>query len=114
MIAAIVSQLFGLLGAIPGLVSIQLTTELSQELEQMFSRLLPALFIISQIILMAYIWWNTPNARKRLSEWNTSKLAADEMRELVAWKEITNLVTQYVQNQNSGVRYRTFYAKRTR
>jgi len=90
-----VGQLFGLLGAIPGLVSIQLTVELSDEIAQIFARLIPLLFILSQIILLGIGWWVTPNTRNRLTDWSKGATRANEKVELAAWKEITNITTRY-------------------
>jgi len=90
-----VGQLFGLLGAIPGLVSIQLTVELSDEIAQIFARLIPLLFTLSQIILLGIGWWVTPNTRNRLTDWSKGATRANEKVELAAWKEITNITTRY-------------------
>ena len=95
VIAGALSQVIGLLGAIPGLVSIRLTAELSEELNQIFLRLLPGLFIVSQFTMIVYAWRITSNARNRLNEWKADALRADETMEFLSWKEITNLVTQY-------------------
>lgn len=89
------SQLVGLLGAIPGLLSIQLNVEPNQELTLLFSRLLPILLVASQVGLLGFVWWMTPNARNRLTEWRKDNLRTDENRELAAWKEITNITSRY-------------------
>jgi len=88
-------QALGLLGAIPGLVSIQLTVELSEEVAQIFARLIPLLFTLSQIILLGIGWWVTQNARSRLTDWSKGTIRANEKVELAAWKEITNITTRY-------------------
>jgi GAF domain-containing protein/HAMP domain-containing protein len=89
------SQLAGLLGAIPGLLSIQLNVEPNQELAGLFSRLVPVLLVASQVGLLAFVWWTTPNARARLSEWKKDNLRSDNNKELAAWKEITNVTPRY-------------------
>lgn len=95
ILAAAASQLIGLLGAVPGLLSIQLNAETSRELGGVFSRLIPILLIISQTGLLAFVWWRTPNARARLTAWKKDSLRSDENQELTAWKEITNITPRY-------------------
>jgi GAF domain-containing protein/HAMP domain-containing protein len=95
IILIVVSQLIGLLGAIPGLVSIHLNAELSEDLALSFSRLIPFLVIVSQVILLGIGWWATSGARQRLDEWNQDKLHHDTTEELTAWKELTNFPTLY-------------------
>lgn len=89
------SQVVGLLGAIPGLLSIQLNVKLDQELVGLFSRLIPLLLVASQVLLLGFVWWTTPNARARLTEWKNDNLRSDENKELTAWKEITNITPRY-------------------
>lgn len=95
LLSVAISQIVGLLGAIPGLVSIQLNVALSDELGQLFQRLVPALFLVSQAALLVFAWYITPNARRRLDAWMNGNLRADADREFTAWKEITSLVTRY-------------------
>lgn len=95
VLSVAISQVVGLLGAIPGLVSIQLNVALSGELGQLFQRLVPALILVSQATLLAFAWYITPNARRRLDAWMKGNLRADADREFTAWKEITSLVTRY-------------------
>jgi len=95
VIVVAVSQIIGLLGAIPGLVSIQLNAELSEDLSLLFSRLIPALLIVSQLILLGFVWWTTPNARDRLTEWSRGNLRPDDNKEFPAWREITNITSRY-------------------
>ena len=87
------SQLAGLPGAIPGLVSLRLNVVLVDELSQMLSKTVPLLVILSQIVLLGIGWSITTNARKRLDEWRHGILQSDEKTELAAWKELTNLTT---------------------
>lgn len=89
------SQFAGLLGAIPGLWSIQLNIEPNQELTSVFARLIPILLVASQAGLLGYVWWATPNARTRLAEWKNDNLRPDSDKELTAWKEITNITPRY-------------------
>ena len=95
IIVIAISQVIGLIGAIPGLVSIQLTADFSEDLVQIFSTLVPTLVIISQIIMLRIGWWSTTNARNRLSNWNKDIKQSNAEKEFAAWKEITNLTTRY-------------------
>lgn len=90
-----IGQLLGLLGAIPGLVSIQLTADLSDEVAQIFARSIPFLLLLSQLILLGIGWRVTPNARNRLTNWSKGTIRSNEKEELAAWKEITNITTRY-------------------
>lgn len=89
------SQLVGLLGAVPGLLSIQLNVQPNQELTALFARLIPILLVASQVGLLVYVWLTTPNARARLTEWKNDNLRPDNNKELTAWKEITNITPRY-------------------
>lgn len=95
LIVITISQFTGLLGAIPGFVSIQLIADFGDDLLRIFSTLIPALIILSQIILLGISWWSTANARARLNEWSQSRITSDSKKEFAAWKEITNLTTRY-------------------
>ena len=95
LLAIVASQIFGLLGAVPGFVSLRLNIELSESLEQAFFRLVPFLLVISQLILLGAAWQITSTARKRLDEWKAGRITPDSKAEAAAWKEITNLTTQF-------------------
>ena len=89
------AQLIGLLGAIPGLVSILLNVEVSEELRFLFSRLTPILVVSGQLMVLIIIWRITPNVRKRLSDWSRSIHITDADLEIKSWKEIMNLTSGY-------------------
>lgn len=95
IIAIAISQMIGLLGAIPGFISIQLIADFDDEFVQIFSSLIPTLITISQIILLIISWQSTPNARGLLNQQGQVKSKPDEKKEFAAWKEITNLTTRY-------------------
>jgi GAF domain-containing protein/HAMP domain-containing protein len=95
IIVIAVSQIIGLLGAIPGLVSLQLNVELGEDITSLLSRLLPVLLIVSQSIQTATGWRITSTARKRLTEWSRGSLKPDTEKESIAWKELTNLTSRY-------------------
>lgn len=90
-----ISQLAGLPGAIPGLISFQLNVGLNNELSRLLLRLVPFLLILSQILLLGIGWRITTNARSRLNEWSQNNIRTDEKKELAAWKEATNFITVY-------------------
>jgi len=90
-----VSQIAGLPGAIPGLISLRLNVTLSEELSRSFVRLIPFLIILSQAILLGVGWQITIGARKRLDGWRRGNQRPDEKKELIAWREITNFTTLY-------------------
>jgi GAF domain-containing protein/HAMP domain-containing protein len=93
MVAA--GQIAGLLGAIPGFISIRLIAEFDENIIRLFSYLIPALIIASQIIVLAICWWTTPNARIRLTEWSAGINRPNAEMEFAGWKEITSLITRY-------------------
>lgn len=95
ILAVVLSQLIGLLGAIPGLVSIRLNIQLSEDLVKLFSLLAPVLIIAGQMILLGISWLITRNARTRLKEWDNGELRTNPDKELSAWKEISSLTTRY-------------------
>ena len=95
IIAIAISQMIGLLGAIPGFISIQLIADFDDEFVQIFSSLIPTLITISQIFLLIISWQSTPNARGLLNQQGQVKSKPDEKKEFAAWKEITNLTTRY-------------------
>jgi len=95
IIIIVSSQIIGLLGAIPGYVSLYLNIELSESLEQALSHLVPVLLIISQLILLGTAWQITSNTRKRLDDWKAGNITPNNKAEAAAWKEITNLTSQF-------------------
>jgi len=95
IIVIAISQILGLLGAIPGFVSLQLTADFDENSIQLYSFLVPILMVTSQILILLIIWWSTPNARNRLTALDETAKHQDSKTELAAWKEITNLATRY-------------------
>ena len=90
-----ICQVLGLLGAVPGFISLQLTADFSEDLNQLFSLLTPILIITSQIVLLGLSWFITKNARERITQWSKETKTEDDKVEIAAWKEITNLTTIY-------------------
>lgn len=94
--AIAISQIVGLLGAIPGYISFQLITDGDETVTQVFSFFLPILLMTSQIILLGICWWSTTHARNHLTLLaRTATKQTDSKTEFAAWKEITNLSTRY-------------------
>lgn len=94
MILAVI-QIIALLGAIPGLLSIWVNAEFDQPQLRLFSIYVPALIIISNLILLAIGWQLTPLARKRLDSWANESTRPKSEDELLAWTEITSLSWRY-------------------
>jgi len=95
IIVIAISQIVGLLGAIPGFVSLQLITDFDKNSGRIFSFLVPILVIASQILILLISWWNTPNARNCLTAFGETANQPNKKIELAAWQEITNLTTRY-------------------
>ncbi|NWG35544.1 MAG: GAF domain-containing protein [Chloroflexi bacterium] len=95
ILVIVASQMTGMIGAIPGLVSMNLNIEPDADLVRLFSRLVPALVIFSQVLLVVIGWQITSATRKRLSEWKQGVLRPDAQSEFAAWKELTNFTTVY-------------------
>ena len=89
------SQIIGLLGAVPGFVALQLIADFSDDLNSLFSSLVPILIIASQMILLGISWISTPNARVQLTYWMQGTDKSNVEKEIAGWKEITNLTTRY-------------------
>ncbi|HAV76903.1 MAG TPA: hypothetical protein DCX53_06065 [Anaerolineae bacterium] len=90
-----ISQVIGLMGAIPGFVSIILIADLGEDLTRTFSILVPILIVVSHVILLGISWLTLPNARFLLDEAGKSTKKPNDRIALNAWREITNLTTRY-------------------
>ena len=88
-------QIVALLGAIPGILSIRVNAEFDESQMRIFSIAVPALIIITNLILLAIGWWLTPIARKRLDSWANESTKPRSEDELLAWIEITSLNWRY-------------------
>lgn len=95
LLAFAASQAAGFLGAIPGLVSIRTNAVITDDLAQVFLRLIPLLLLVSQAAMLALVWWLTSTARECLNGWMNGSSRANEDREFAAWKEITNITSRY-------------------
>lgn len=95
IIVIAVAQLIALLGAIPGILSINVNAEFSERQLQIFSWMVPFLIILSSLILLGLSWLMTPTARKRLNDWAQASLTSKPGEEYKAWREITSLTWRY-------------------
>jgi GAF domain-containing protein/HAMP domain-containing protein len=95
ILAVLASQIIGLLGAIPGVVSFGLNVEIDEELSRLFTILIPILVAASLLILLGFAGWITSNARDRLEDWKTGAALREDEGEFAAWREITNLTPRF-------------------
>ena len=95
LIVTAAAQVIALLGAIPGVLSIQVNAEFSEALTHAFTITLPVLIILSNLIMLGISWWITRSAQNRLNQWAKGSLKPNPAEELAAWREITSLVWRY-------------------
>ncbi len=95
LIALAVAQVVSLLGAIPGILSIQVNAQFGVAQQEVFGRIIPLLILASIAILFGSGWWLTSKARKRLDAWKEGVLKPDPPQEFGAWREITGLAWRY-------------------
>jgi GAF domain-containing protein/HAMP domain-containing protein len=85
------AQIIALLGAIPGILSIQINAEFTESQRRVLSTLVPVLIVLANLILLVINWLITPVARKRLDAWGAASTKPKSEDELTAWIEITSL-----------------------
>ncbi|HEU0293276.1 MAG TPA: GAF domain-containing protein [Anaerolineales bacterium] len=98
ILVIIIAQLSAIVGAILGSASIQSNADFDSKTLAEISRYTPLLILLilaSNLGLLALVWYLTPNARKRLTDWTRSQLSANLQEELAAWHEITALTMRY-------------------
>ena len=95
LIVTAAAQVIALLGAIPGILSIQVNAEFSEALTHAFTITLPVLIILSNLIMLGISWWITRTAQNRLNQWAKGSLKPNPAEELAAWREITSLLWRY-------------------
>ncbi len=95
LLVLVVAQLVSILGAIPGILSIQVNADFNALQTQFFGRVIPLAIVLSIAILLGLGWWITAKARKRLDAWKEGVLKPDPAQELDAWKQITSLAWRY-------------------
>ena len=95
LIVTAAAQVIALLGAIPGVLSIQVNADFSEALAQAFTITVPVLIILSNLMMLGVSWWMTRSAQNRLNQWAKGALKPNPAEELAAWREITSLVWRY-------------------
>ncbi|HET9908846.1 MAG TPA: GAF domain-containing protein [Anaerolineales bacterium] len=90
-----VAQLIAILGAIPGLLSINANAEFTPQQMQLFSWVMPVSIVLTYLVLLGISWGITPTARKRLSKWLQGSHSSTTEEEYKAWREITSLTWRY-------------------
>jgi GAF domain-containing protein/HAMP domain-containing protein len=95
LIGIAAAQVISMLGAIPGILSIQVNADFSEELAHTFSITIPILIILSHLIMLGISWYITRSARSRLNKWLESPLKPNATEEFAAWREITSLLWRY-------------------
>ncbi|HKG52830.1 MAG TPA: GAF domain-containing protein [Anaerolineales bacterium] len=89
------AQIISLLGAIPGILSIQVNAEFDEPQLRLFSIFVPAVIILTNLILLAIGWRLTPIARKQLDSLANESTRPKAEDELLGWTEITSLSWRY-------------------
>jgi len=95
LIGIAVAQVIAMLGAIPGIISIQVNADFSEALSHTFWVSVPILIILSHLIMLGISWYITRSARNRLNKWVQGSLKQDPTEEFAAWREITSLIWRY-------------------
>jgi GAF domain-containing protein/HAMP domain-containing protein len=90
-----ISQVIGLIGAVPGFISVQQNVDFSSNIGQLLSTYGFRLWVVSQIIVLVICWQITSNARNQISLLVFGVTEPEKNKTILAWKEITNLITQY-------------------
>ncbi|HET9588613.1 MAG TPA: GAF domain-containing protein [Anaerolineales bacterium] len=89
------AQMIAMLGALPGILSVQINADFSERLVGAFAITVPLLILLSHLLLLAVAWWLTRSAQNRLNQWAKGSLRPDSVEELAAWREITSLLWRY-------------------
>lgn len=95
LIGIAAAQVIAMLGAIPGIISIQVNADFSESLSHTFWVTVPILIILSHLIMLGISWYITRSARNRLNKWVEGSLKQDPTEEFAAWREITSLLWRY-------------------
>jgi len=91
ILALAAAQIISLLGAIPGMISAHVNAQFDADQLRLFAFLIPALLIITNLLLLVVGWYTTRMARKRLDAWAKGALKPHSEEEFTAWREITGL-----------------------
>jgi GAF domain-containing protein/HAMP domain-containing protein len=95
IIVIAIAQLIALLGAVPGILSINVNAEFDERQLQIFLWAVPLLIVLSNLILLGISWLMTPTARKRLNDRAHESSSTSNEEEYKAWREITSLTWRY-------------------
>jgi GAF domain-containing protein/HAMP domain-containing protein len=95
LVALALAQMVALLGALPGIISIQTNVEFDAQQLRNFSILVPLLVLLCAATVLFIVWWLTPTSRKRLDAWASGNLRPDTEEEFKAWREITSLTWRF-------------------
>jgi GAF domain-containing protein/HAMP domain-containing protein len=95
IIVIAIAQFTALLGAIPGIISINANADFDQSQINIFSWAVPLLVMLSFLVLLSIGWLITPTARKRLNEYVQGSTTSTPGEEYKAWHEITSLTWRY-------------------
>ena len=95
LIAVAAAQLIALLGAVPGIFSIQTNTTFSESQRDGLGVIIPITVVVSNLILLCITWIFTPTARKLLGAGFIPSRKPNPKDEINAWKEITSLTWKY-------------------
>lgn len=95
LIVIAAAQVIAMLGAIPGILSIQFNADFNETLSRAFRITVPLLVILSNLILLGISWRLTRSAQSRLNQWAKGSLRPNPPEELAAWREITSLLWRY-------------------
>jgi len=89
------AQIIALLGAIPGILSVRLNAEFSDELARDLAFWTPFLIIITVPVLVYISRRLAKTALKKLDVWADETIRLKPEDELIAWREITSLSWRY-------------------
>jgi GAF domain-containing protein/HAMP domain-containing protein len=95
VIMIILAQAIAMLGAIPGLVLIQVAAEFNDRQRLALGASAPLFVLLSFLILLYITWRSTASARRRLDDQASGQARSDPNLELDAWREITGLTRRY-------------------
>src|SRR5574341_137116 len=79
-----VAQLTAIAGAILGSIAIWSNANFDPNTAAKISQSTPWLLLAQILILSALVWYLTPNARTRLTDWTRNQLSANPKEELAA------------------------------
>lgn len=93
--AIAIAQFVSLIGALPGLISIRVNADFTEQQLSAFNVAVPLSILASQVIMLVIGWRITRTARRQLNTilFHTNK--SNQKDELAAWREITSLSWQY-------------------